>query len=268
MIVGYFAVPLLLSGHEVYLLDDAQLYLWFVPLSCIALIIMGATSGALRFTSWNFQRVLVSGLYVLAIIGFYAVGIFTVRSFLVASLLANLATLLVGLVLLIRKEGFGSFSWQIASLILRFSLPVHVASMISLLSQRLDQMLISIYLPAESLGFYVVAGSIVAMVNLTAGTLSLFSFPKIANQPTSAGKAALLGRYFRVTFALGLAATVFVFLISPWLVSIQLRVHRHAYRSRRKSRSAATNVRHCGCGLVGRPVTMDILSPSAWDGRH
>ncbi len=220
VVAGHFVLPLLFSAAQDDILDDAQFYLLFVPLNFVGLLIMSVFSGTLRFGQWNFQRSFVPCFYLSAIVGFYAGGFITVRSFLIASLLANLVLVAMGMALLSRDRIFGPFRWQAVSLIIQYCLPVHIAMLILIVSQRLDQAMISIYLPFEDLGFYVVAGSIAGTVSLVTGTLTLVAFPKIANEGSAEGKAILLARYFQLSIALSLSATIVVFFASPLLITV------------------------------------------------
>lgn len=220
MVVGFFTIPYLLGTGPQELLSDSRWYLLFVLINLMCLIMIAVSSGTLQFGLSNLQRAFVPIIYVMAIVVFYLGGFVSVWAFLFASLLANMALAVLGLFLQLNHSGIAPFRREVVWLVLRYSVPIHLAMLVLIVMDRLDRALISIYLPPKDLGFYVVATSVVGVVTMATGTIGLFALPKIANQPGPDAKAKLLARYLQLSVVLGLAATVVLFFASPWLIAL------------------------------------------------
>lgn len=155
----------------------------------------------------------------MAVLAFYVAGHASVASFLTASLLGNLVFVQVAIARVSRQIGFGPFSLQTAVALIRNCIPFHLAVIISLVTQRLDQIGISFYLPIADFGFYVVAFSIAGIVGLSGTTLAMLSYPKISGETSRALKATLFARFFKLSIALSILIMGFVYALSPLFIT-------------------------------------------------
>jgi O-antigen/teichoic acid export membrane protein len=215
--IGYFLVPVIVGAKNTELVDNTRLFLWVIPLTAFGLTIMGALNGNLRISSWNVQRLISPCVYVAAVLTLVLIGATTVRNFILSMLLANVAFSLLG-IKTCWSINLGRFRLGDAGRILLFSLPLHVGALIGLAAQRIDQALISLYLPLESLGFYVVATNIAGTINFAGNTLAVLAFPKIASHAELRDKGVTLRRYFQLTVGLTTVLAVALLLVSRWLV--------------------------------------------------
>jgi O-antigen/teichoic acid export membrane protein len=216
-VAGYVAVPYIFSAATPELISDTQLYLLFIPGNFFSLAILNCLSGRLDFGQLNIQRLVAPLGYVTIIIGCVFVGSVSVRSFIWASLITQLTVVLTGF-LACRKIGLGRFRLEDAGVVLKYGLTLHLNTLIVIVGQRIDQTIISLYLPADRLGLYVVALSVATLAALPGGTLQMLAFPKIASQRTLEGRATLLHRYLLLATILTSGAAVVVFSVIPWLL--------------------------------------------------
>ena len=217
--VGYVVVKVVFADYPAEVKDAAYLYLAFIPLNLFGLYMVALFQGGLKFVEWNILRTLVHAAFTLLILLFYWLGFASVIDFALASLLANAITVATGLGLHYRRGWLGLRpSLQPAKDLLRYGSKVHLGYIVSVVSGRLDQLLISVVLAAADLGLFVVAASVATASKAVSNTLGVLAFPKIANQATPEGKVLVFGRYTRATVFAILPPTAILFWLAPWVL--------------------------------------------------
>ena len=221
MAAGLVLVPFAYADYRPEVRDIAYFYLLIIPVGYFALHMSSMFQGGLKLGVWNLLRTLVHVNYVVFILLFLFADYVSVRGFAAASLLANFFMVIAAIGFLNREGWIG---WrprlQTIKSLLRYGLKVHPAAALAIAGERLDQVLISLWLAAIDLGLYVVALAVAGTAYLLGGTISHIAFPKIANQPSDGGKAEVLGRYMRLTVAVTLVAAAGLFALAPWLVEL------------------------------------------------
>jgi len=219
--VGYFILPLVWTTQDPDLLEVAMLYLIFIPLNLVALSLMSVLWGKMRLTEYNFLRAFVHVIFVIGIVFLYAIDQFSVRHLVEVSLGANLATLIIAFGIVLKNQWVGWIpDGGIIKDLLGYGLKVHLGSIASMANARLDQVLLTIFLPKIYLGLYVVAVTLSSAVSLAANTLTVVAFPKIANLGSIQEKKQALGRFSRLTLLLCSLAAAALLCITPWVLRI------------------------------------------------
>ncbi|MGO8868535.1 MAG: oligosaccharide flippase family protein [Alphaproteobacteria bacterium] len=216
---GLAALPRLYAGTSPEVRSIADLFLLFIPLSYASGYLVCAFQADRRFALWNFLRVLVSCAYAGFAVAFWLTDKATVLAFAGASLMANLIVCATAAVLLLRRGGFGLRpDVRLMKGMIGYGAPLHLGNVLSLANQRLDQILVTEWLPAAQFGYYLVAIS----VNLSAtGLVTLLGsllFPKVAAAEDDAARAAEMGRYLRLALALSLGGGLLLLILAPWLI--------------------------------------------------
>lgn len=222
MPIGAVVVSLVFPEHEAdEVRHAAYLYLLFIPLTFFGQFLVALFQGSLRFGAWNFLRTSVH-IFTLALIfiAHYA-DEGGVLGFAAASLIANALMIVVACVLYARAD------WHLSAPDVKrrpwrdltsYGASVHLGAAVSIIADRLDQMIISLFLPAADLGLFVIALTLSRLPLVLASTLSTVAFPKIASMSEHGDRIDVFGRYTRVALltilpsALGLAA------LTPWLL--------------------------------------------------
>jgi O-antigen/teichoic acid export membrane protein len=216
--VGWGVIELALSAYPPEVRAISRLYLLFIPLNFAGVVMTSLLQGGLRFNEWNLVRGCPHVAYTLFIVGIMLWGHAGVGAFVVASLAANFLTVGLGSVLVARlgwMRGGSLGAWRDLA---GYGLRVHVGSVASVLSERLDQMLISLLLAAADLGQYIVAVAVARLAVLFPSTLGGLAFAKISQAETIEARTEILGRYMRATFAVGLAVAIGLFVAAHLIV--------------------------------------------------
>ena len=199
----------------------AFLYLAFIPLNQIGLIIVSLHQGSLSIARWNVLRTTVYVVYTALIPILYALGHGTVLGFSIASLIANLTVVILGLALARGGDWFDSGPKPDGMrALLGYGLKIHFANVVALLNERLDQLFISLQLPPSDLGLYVVAATAARGLGGIGDTLGTLVFPKIAHAETPELRSRLAGRYIRAALLMSLLPVVTLIALSEWLIAL------------------------------------------------
>jgi O-antigen/teichoic acid export membrane protein len=219
MAIGYFVVPLALSGYGSAVIHTSRVYLAFIPSYLVTLALMSMLLGQLRFVDYNALRVFINVAAVAGMVACFLTGHASVFSFAMSFLGAHVLTGIAAFSMVSRHGWFGSLPDALmARRLVAYGLRSHAGTVATLLNLRLDQMLLSVFLRPSILGLYVVAVTISAVTALAATTIALVAFPSIAKMETLEAKSGALGRYLRWTAILtGLVAAA-LYALAPWVV--------------------------------------------------
>jgi len=221
VIVGYLAMPLLLSAQNPAIVFAARVYLLFpFLLDCY-----GIPANSLRavraFGAWNQIRIVPA----LGFIGVLLLAWLTGRItpvFVAFGILAFNFVLIAQTLVLVSRHAEGRFvpdrsCWRP---LLAYGLPCVFASLPQMLNFRLDQMVMtSIVAPAE-LGLYVVA---VAWSGASAplfGAISAVLFPRIAGESDPRERSRIFAYTVRNSLVMALLLSIVVFVATPWAVPL------------------------------------------------
>jgi O-antigen/teichoic acid export membrane protein len=220
--IGLIVVPIVFESHTPDVQTIAIYFLCaYLPTYFTSLFTSGMFQGNLEITTWNALRALVPLTYLVGIVLLLLVGVSGVADFAIAYIVAQLAAAAAGFFLLARR---GWISWQAKPEVMRslvvYGIKVHVGEVLYSLRQRIDQAVISLWLPVADLGLYVVALTVANGPLILVFTLANVAFPKISQQATIEGKLAVFGRYLRFSLTMAAGTIVLLLILVPWLLPL------------------------------------------------
>jgi O-antigen/teichoic acid export membrane protein len=179
--MGFAILPVVIGHYGSHVVHLTEIFLLFIPLNVLTLVLAGGLSGAQRFGSFQIVRIATVAGNVIGLSALAAAGKLTIESGMVVCLFANLATALMAAGLYVRVSGSRlGFDHTLLRLLLSFGVRSHLGNVSSLLNQRLDQLLISVFLAPVRLGTYVVAVTLCSATTLVGTSVGLIAFPRIA----------------------------------------------------------------------------------------
>jgi len=220
--IGIAIFPLVFQGHSPEIQTIALVFLCaYLPTYFTSLFTSGMFQGHLQIAAWNVLRALVPLTYLVAILLAIAFDHETVAGFATAYIIAQLVAAAVGLALIARK-GWVSFRprYRVMRGLVIYGAKVHVGEIFYSLRQRIDQALISLWLPTADLGIYAVALTVANAPLIMVYTLANVAFPKISQQAARGGKLEVFGRYLRFSLALALGLILVLWAVVPWLLPL------------------------------------------------
>jgi O-antigen/teichoic acid export membrane protein len=219
--IGLFAIPAVLSGHEESVRQVALVYLAYIPLHLVTVHLMGVLNGLHRFRAYNALRLsyfatVASALVLVAALHRLTPGI-VVAVYLSASVFSAIAT--IGLVFRGPRNRI-AFSRPLAGALVRYGIKSHTSGVSSMLNERLDQLLISVFLAPAKLGLYVVAVTLTALTNLIGTSVGLVGLPTLARLGAQEERRRAASRLIRLTLIGSTAVTVPLLLLTPTLIEM------------------------------------------------
>jgi O-antigen/teichoic acid export membrane protein len=191
--IAWFALPFLLSAQQPDVISAARVYLLVGVLYAVVGIPIGSLRGANSFAIWNLFRIApaLAWLGILCASWFFrsAHPIPLSRWYLGAMLCCGSPILIV---VKRRLQGRPRPDRRLARKLLRFGLPSAVTSLPQTINLRFDQLLIIAFLPARSLGFYVVAVAWSGGVAPLLSAIGAVLFPQVSAEPDMSRRGHLL----------------------------------------------------------------------------
>jgi O-antigen/teichoic acid export membrane protein len=215
----FYLVPTLLAAQSTTVIQTARWYLLGLPLYPLVVIPVYALRGSNDLVRWNVMRVLPGVGWLLMLLFLPAISQPTPESIAIGYL-GMLALVLLPTAVIVRKRIAGAFRPEPGSWggMLRYGLPLAGATIPTALNLRLDQMLMAAFLPAKSLGFYVVAVAWSGAVTPLITGIGSVLFPRIARaDPEKRGE--LLAQGLRLGVAVSVPVVILVAALTPFGIS-------------------------------------------------
>jgi O-antigen/teichoic acid export membrane protein len=219
--VGILLFPAVLSNQDDFVRHVAVVYLAYIPLSLLTLHLMGVLNGLHRFRAYNGLRL----TYFVAVAGgLVAVSLLdqlTAVTAVAVYLSANAVTAVATIALVLKgSRGRIAFSRSVASTLVRYGLKSHTSGLSSMLNERLDQLLISVFLAPAKLGLYVVAVTLTSLTHLIGTSAGAVGLPIIARLRSQEERLNAASRLIRLTLLGSIAVTVPLLLLTPTLIEM------------------------------------------------
>ena len=216
VVLGYFLLPLLITGTAPSVLRDARIYLLIIPIFIIVGLAYHPLRGTGHFVSWNILRVLPSVIWLVVLLGFLLLGRATPGGLAIAYL-PGLALLAVPIAVVIYRSLDPPFLPLRSEFrpLLGFGLPAMLTTLPQTLNLRLDQLLMVSLVSSRQLGLYVVAVAWSGVVNPVVGAIGLAVVPRIAGVEDQHDRTEFLVRSSRISILVGAAIATVMVCLTP-----------------------------------------------------
>lgn len=219
-LIFFRLAPALLAAQSPQVARTAGWCLLGIPLYAISNIPLFALRGQNDLTGWNLLRILptLGWLCLLLLMPVLAVPTPRLAAF---GYLAILAITAIPILLFARRRLKGSFvpetkSWRP---MVKYGLPLAGAAVPYHLNLRLDQMLMAAFLPASSLGLYVVGVSWSGAVTPILLGIGTVLFPRVASADTSL-RAKLLAQGTRFSVVIAVLVALVIGVGTRWMIPL------------------------------------------------
>jgi O-antigen/teichoic acid export membrane protein len=219
--VAWFALPFLLSAQQPRVISAARVFLLIGVIYAVIGIPHGSLRGVHAFTAWNLFRFAPGFAWLCILFGSRILGhpnaISLSRWYLVGTLVCCLPLLFI----VNRKlQGRLKLDARLAPKMLRFGLPSALTSLPQTINLRFDQMLIIAFLPARSLGFYVVAVSWSGGVAPLLSAVGSVLFPHVSVERDTDRQGSLLARALQGGALVAVSTAAFFMLLAPFCLPL------------------------------------------------
>lgn len=219
--VGWLLIPWLTRNQSPEVTRAGLMFLGVIPAHLVAQYALGLLQGSMEIPLFNALRLVVSVVYLVAVLILWAVDAATVGNVTLGLLIANVCTALAALAAVVVKFGV---RWVVNLVLVRrilsYGLRNHVGSISSMLNQRADQILMALLIDPKQLGWYAVAVSVSSLIRIPSGAFATLAFPRVAGSgPAEQGRLTGLYSRLNMTAALGIGLGLMLLIpvLIPWI---------------------------------------------------
>lgn len=219
--ITLIAVPIVLHKHTSSTIDSGLIFSGYVAMNMTGLTLNGCLNGLHRYTSYNAARVSIGIAIVVAQTVLLITGQFRVQVIVTAMIGCYIASLLFDCVLTYRSHP-GRLRVERSAMrsIFLYGVKSHTSNTSSFLNQRLDQLVISVFLTSRQLGIYVVAVTFTVFTSLLGSSIMVAALPNIAQLHERSEQAALGRRFVSLTLIAAVVATLPIIIFAPLLIEL------------------------------------------------
>lgn len=180
--IGLVVLRLALARYGDGALRAGTVYLLYAPVSTLALAAMAVLNGLRHFRAYQALRLSIFVLIAGPVVALAASGALTIGHVVAVYLVGNVVVAAVAVLLARRACGERlHVDRATARGLLAFGIRSHAGSVSSLLNERLDQLLVSVFLAPAQLGLYVVAVTITSATSLLGSAVSPIAAAEVAH---------------------------------------------------------------------------------------
>lgn len=219
ILLGIIVIPIVLRDYSSEHIRLGLIYLAYIPLNFGMLYIQNFLGGKLLFREVNIIRFSLTVLMVLGLVFFFAINTLTIEKVIFVYLAAYFLTLIVAIALAARHHLI-SFHIKLHLIrpLLSYGIKAHLSTITAWLNNRLDQMIISIFLPPEELGHYAVAVTLTTVVTLVGSTLSIVALPTISKKAAAGNANRTISYFVQLAFWGSAAIGILTALLAPQII--------------------------------------------------
>lgn len=218
--LAYFLLPLVLAGQRPEVVALTRWFLLFLPAGFNSLYLLKLLQGRLEIGPYNLARLFVAAWYTALLVVLYFAGRVTL-AWIVTGQLAGYA-LAAGLHLYyVARRLRPRWEWnpELLGPLLRYGFKAQFSLASAQLNFRLDQLVMSVWLPPEALGFYVVAVTMTLPLRALPTAIGAVTLPAAARQTPKAAPG-VIAQSLRASVVLLLAAAAGLVLLAPYLLPL------------------------------------------------
>jgi len=221
ILLGYVAIPAVLSGYANEVVVAAQIYLLYLLINALVGLPYQALRGAEHFRAWNVLRVLPAGSWLVLLLAAWSLGkrqsdwLALMYLVIIAGLVIPVWATVIGLVR-------GRFTPRFAACgpLIRYGLPSSISAVPQIITSRVDQIVVAATLAPEALGFYAVALACSGLASPLTSALSALVLPFVAQQSQEEERTRVFSKAVRTGVFVGLIAGVLVACVTPIILPL------------------------------------------------
>lgn len=220
--IGLAIIPLVLGGHESNVVDITRMFLiFFIPLNLIAVSMNSILNGLHRFFWFQLIRFLLIFVTFAVLVGMALFDTLSIGYASIGYLAGFFATAtLASIVVLRNTNGRLRIERDVIRELLTYGLKAQFSTSLWSLNERADQLVISAFLSATSLGLYVVAVTLTSLTTLVGFSFALVALPLIAKLNTDEERRNVARLVVSGTLLAGAVVSIPIFIAEPFLIDL------------------------------------------------
>lgn len=220
MAVGYSLMPWVLHSQSLGVVHAARLFLAVIPMSLLTQYGCSILQARLHFAAYNALRVVIPAGYVAGVLLLKMYGALQFGSVVRLQLLLNgFALVFVVVWIFVLRIPVGvRIDWNLAKQMMHYGVQVQSGDLSNAANLRLDQVLMSAWMPPAMLGLYVVAVSASQVSDVVALAWRIVATPRIARETSISERRILLQKTFRKYLTVSIPVLCLLAIALPVLI--------------------------------------------------
>ena len=216
--LGFCTIPHLLRGYGRNTVAWSLIYLLYVPLTHAVILPAALLLGTLRTRHFNICRVIPGALYALGTVCLYVLHVASIGVIVSVQIIGCLVAAAVANYMLAQVVR-PAWVWQWGTLgnMLNYGSRTHIGQLSSYMNQRLDQLLLTLFLKGPDVGIYVAAvafAEALAVIPRAIGTVTLAQ----GSNTDRAGASRWVRRSVVASSLYLLPAVILLWFLSPYVI--------------------------------------------------
>ena len=219
IIVGFTAIPNILKSQSVETIYLTKLYLFFTPFYLITLYAQSLLNAQLKFLNYNLIRFTFVLSTLFGILFLVLIEKLNVTNVAIVYFVSNFITTAVAL-FLVRSNIIILFQYdkQFLYSLFNYGLKAHVSSLSNIVNERLDQLLISVFLAPTQLGYYAVAVTLTTPIIMIGSSIVIVALPTITKLPNLDKQVRKIYQFVRWTLWISLLIVLLYINLIPIII--------------------------------------------------
>jgi O-antigen/teichoic acid export membrane protein len=215
---GILLLPTVLRNYPGVVRQYSLIYLMFAPIIMAGGYPVSILQGKLDMASYNLVRCMPGFVYALGLAALATLRKGSLGEVLVFLLLGPVTATAVAYALLLKKDKL-RLAWnRVAAVTLsKYGFKTQFESVNSYINQRVDQLLLSLFVPPRELGLYVVAVTLSLAVSFFPQAMGIVTLASGSNLPPSEAREAI-SQSFRLSLVWLLLLCTGIFIVAPQLI--------------------------------------------------
>jgi O-antigen/teichoic acid export membrane protein len=219
VLVGLLVVPLALHGYSAGVRHMALAFLFATPFLMMSGYPGNLLQGRLDLTSFNVIRAAPHLVYALGLAVLLVLRRADLQDVVFCQILGYVLAVAGGYSILLRKEKLRfSVSPSALKSLLAFGWKTQLGTVTSYINQRVDQLLLSLFVSPPELGLYVVAVTVSSVLSFFPQAAAIVTLAKGSNLPPAQAKA-FIARSFRTSLIWLVASCSALLVVAPRLIT-------------------------------------------------
>jgi O-antigen/teichoic acid export membrane protein len=220
VLAGLLVVPLALHGYSPQVRQWALVFLFSTPFLMIGGYPANLLQGRLDFSSFNIIRTMPPLVYALGLAVLLLRRTANLPEVVAFQILGYVAAVVGGCSILLRKEKLRfSLKKQVLNSLLSYGWKTQLTTLTSYINQRVDQLLLTLFVSPRELGLYIVAVTVSLALGFLPQASAMVTLAAGANLPR-AGAKAVIGNSFRTSLIWLVVGCSALFVVAPRLITL------------------------------------------------
>jgi O-antigen/teichoic acid export membrane protein len=217
---GLAIIPVVFSRYDAESMRAVYVFLAFVPLNLVLTSTMAMLNGLHRFGQYQALRLASGAGVAVAMVSLRGFDELSVLNAALAYVGVTLVTAVVALVVLTRGERPRlRFDAGLARRMLGFGVKSHSGIVTAMMNERLDQLVISVFLAPIQLGLYATAATLSSPINLIGSSIATAAFPTLARLETAEARRDAVRGFIRLTVGASAAIVIPMMIFTGPIIS-------------------------------------------------